>query len=86
MPCFPQDGENCPDGLVCFTSECCFGLGFCISPDTPTCGGIVGEECPDGLECVIDDCVDDGDGVCVSPDFNGDVCTEQMNCWQGCGG
>ena len=84
MPCYPEGGEDCPQGLECWTSVCCFGQGFCVDPDAGSCGGFLGEPCEDGLTCVIDLCVADGTGVCVSADFSGDVCMEQALCWQGC--
>lgn len=80
----PASGENCPEGLECFPSECCFGLGFCVQPGGENCGGILGLACDDGQVCVTDLCIADGFGTCVSSDFFDDTCAEQPQCWNGC--
>jgi hypothetical protein len=87
IPCYPEGGEDCPGNMVCHTSLCCFGQGFCVPPDTQMdCGGILGTPCRGQNEvCVTDACGNDVFGVCVRMDFYDDeVCMEQMNCWYGC--
>lgn len=72
---------KCPDGQTCRASACCDGAGFCISAESPSCGGFVGEPCPDALVCVTDSCVADGQGRCLDPATAAALEALQPGCW-----
>jgi hypothetical protein len=83
---FCMGAGGCDSGEMCYQANITCGseMGFCVSTEAETCGGIAGLMCPSGQQCVMEDPTCGGadlTGVCVTPAERAAICAMQPDLW-----